>query len=62
MPLTAAQKELVFTAAKEVLIKAIDVKFPLGTSIRGGQEAVNDLGDRFGDLVAKMGNALETLD
>ncbi len=61
MSLTVDQKALVFTAAKEVLIKAMEVKFQLGASIRGGQESVNDLGDRFGTLVSKMAAALESL-
>jgi len=62
MPLTSNQKELVFTVAKEIILKAIESKLPLGISSRGGEEAANDLGDRFAVLVSKTASALKTLD
>jgi len=58
--LSVPEQELVFTAAKEVLIKALEVGVPLELGKRG-DKAVGVLGDRFSTLVSKMASSFRSL-
>ncbi len=56
-------KEMVANIAKELMLKLMESSVgTLKLSIRGGEEAINDFGQRFATLVSKVDTSLKGLD